>query len=136
MTNKRVRKRGKIVCERSQFFTYFYERKRYSERAKTSQVEWKCQLRLRNQPFAKRFPEEGSSLVALRDQLGHNSIETSSLYTAILRRMDSNGSPAGEMNGKDIESRKADNASDSLLRRHRKQEHSPFWSGAFFNGTD
>lgn len=105
MTEKRVPKRGKIVCERSQFFTYFYERKRYSERAKTFQVEWKCQLRLRNQPFAKRFPEEGSSLVALRDQLGHNSIETSSLYTkgqrAILRRTDSNGSPAGEMNGKD-----------------------------------
>ncbi|WP_198038773.1 tyrosine recombinase XerS [Planococcus lenghuensis] len=47
--------------------------------------------------FAKRFIDEGGSLVALRDQLGHNSIETSSLYTnlsqeeqrAVLRRMDS-----------------------------------------------
>ncbi|MGO1059173.1 tyrosine recombinase XerS [Planococcus sp. FY231025] len=46
--------------------------------------------------FAKGFLDEGGSLVALRDQLGHNSIETTSLYTnlsqeeqrVILRRMD------------------------------------------------
>lgn len=46
--------------------------------------------------FAKGFLDEGGSLPALRDQLGHNSIETTSLYTnlsqeeqrAILRKMD------------------------------------------------
>lgn len=47
--------------------------------------------------FAKGFLDQGGSLVALRDQLGHNTIETTSLYTnlsqeeqrVILRRMDS-----------------------------------------------
>ncbi|WP_281864954.1 tyrosine recombinase XerS [Planomicrobium okeanokoites] len=47
--------------------------------------------------FAKGFIDSGGSLIALRDQLGHNSIETTALYTnlsqeeqrAILRRMDS-----------------------------------------------
>lgn len=46
--------------------------------------------------FAKGFLDEGGSLPALRDQLGHNSIETTSLYTnlsqeeqrVILRKMD------------------------------------------------
>lgn len=49
--------------------------------------------------FAKGFLDEGGSLVALRDQLGHNSIETTSLYTnlsqeeqrQVLRRMDNSG---------------------------------------------
>lgn len=31
--------------------------------------------------FAKRWLDEGGSLVGLRDQLGHNSIETTTLYT-------------------------------------------------------
>jgi len=31
--------------------------------------------------FAKRYLDEGGSLVALRDQLGHNDIETTTLYT-------------------------------------------------------
>ncbi|WP_211656250.1 tyrosine recombinase XerS [Planococcus alpniumensis] len=47
--------------------------------------------------FAKGFLDSGGSLIALRDQLGHNSIETTALYTnlsqeeqrAILRRMNS-----------------------------------------------
>lgn len=47
--------------------------------------------------FAKGFLDEGGSLPALRDQLGHNSIETTSLYTnlsqeeqrVILRKMGS-----------------------------------------------
>ncbi len=46
--------------------------------------------------FAKGFLDSGGSLIALRDQLGHNSIETTALYTNlsqeeqrfILRRMD------------------------------------------------
>lgn len=50
--------------------------------------------------FAKGFLDEGGSLVALRDQLGHNTIETTSLYTnlsqeeqrEVLRRMDSKDS--------------------------------------------
>lgn len=47
--------------------------------------------------FAKGFLDNGGSLIALRDQLGHNSIETTALYVnlsqkeqrAILKRMDS-----------------------------------------------
>lgn len=49
--------------------------------------------------FAKDFLDQGGSLIALRDQLGHNSIETTSLYTnfsqeeqrQVLRKM---GNPA------------------------------------------
>ena len=48
--------------------------------------------------FAKRWLDEGGSLVGLRDQLGHNTIETTVLYTnfsqeeqrKVLKRMDSN----------------------------------------------
>lgn len=47
--------------------------------------------------FAKSFLDSGGSLIALRDQLGHNSIETTALYTnftqeeqrIVLRAMDS-----------------------------------------------
>ena len=48
--------------------------------------------------FGKGILDEGGSLVALRDQLGHNTIETTSLYTnlsqeeqrVIQRKMDKN----------------------------------------------
>lgn len=48
--------------------------------------------------FGKGFIDQGGSLVVLRDQLGHNSIETTSLYTnftqeeqrKVLRKMDNN----------------------------------------------
>lgn len=54
--------------------------------------------------FAKGFIDSGGSLIALRDQLGHNSIETTALYVnlsqkeqrAILRRMDSSTETAEE----------------------------------------
>lgn len=54
--------------------------------------------------FAKAFLDRGGSLIALRDQLGHNSIETTALYTnfsqeeqrVVLRKMDTSSSQTSE----------------------------------------